>query len=418
MNRERKGSDMSSSAHQAPAATHLTVTRQFAAPAINHEGLAAVLDSLDLPREPPSRRHGRGRPRKNHSAIARSLVARAVLALPTTTALVGLLRRDPQLRQACGWQDPGEIPSLSTFSRLAPEVLDQLPEQLRAQVGQFYPDHPLRVPAMSADHPPAPEIEPARAALRQLSDAFVALAQDGHADLSLRQLGVLLACHVADGPLTIRALQQQIGLDKTALKHTLDRLDRLRLTTSTRDRRARRRYLVLRTRRGTEFLRDFCSPRSPRTKCRMQADNVIGRQAIQGQRLPISRKERMHLRPEDARVFLPHMLLNALRELISHEGRDLTARQLGILLICYLSDEPQTVRSLAAQLGVSRPVVSRALDRLASHSLARRVADHRDRRSILVQRTAEGWTFLEELADIVSRAARTEETRSRRRSTV
>jgi len=128
----------------------------------------------------------------------------------------------------------------------------------------------------------------------------------------------------------------------------------------------------------------------------------------------------MSAQPEDAQTALPEILLYTLRELVNREGRDLTARQLGLFLVCYLSEEPQTVRGLAAHLGISRAVVSRALDRLANLSLAARGADHRDRRSILVRRTPEGWAFLRGIGQIVRQAARkveepTRPDRSRRR---
>jgi len=220
----------------------------------SRDGLAAILGSLDLPRAPAPGRRGRGRPKKNRGAIARSLVARALLDVPTITMLVRALHHDPYLRQVCGWHHPGEIPSCSTFCRLGPEIVSELPEQLRALAGRYYVDEPVADSVILPDSPAAPDVELAFPELRQLRDTFVELARYDKVDLSLRQLGVLLMCRLATEPKTVRSLSQELGLAPDALKHTLDRLDRLRLTKATRDPRTRRRHLVHRTRRSTEFL--------------------------------------------------------------------------------------------------------------------------------------------------------------------
>jgi DNA-binding MarR family transcriptional regulator len=104
-------------------------------------------------------------------------------------------------------------------------------------------------------------------------------------------------------------------------------------------------------------------------------------------------------------VNLAGLLRTAIVELVRRDGPDLTARQLGVFLTCYLDTEAQTVRGLAAQLNVSKPAITRALDRLAEFDLVRRKDDPRDRRSVLVQRTATGMAFLRELRIILSDAA-------------
>ncbi|WP_119167475.1 MarR family transcriptional regulator [Algihabitans albus] len=85
---------------------------------------------------------------------------------------------------------------------------------------------------------------------------------------------------------------------------------------------------------------------------------------------------------------------------------DLTQRQLAILLDVYLSAPPHTVRGLAEKLGISKPAVSRALDRLGQLEFAKRKIDETDKRSILVQRTVKGSVFLREFGDLVSAVAR------------
>ena len=63
------------------------------------------------------------------------------------------------------------------------------------------------------------------------------------------------------------------------------------------------------------------------------------------------------------------------------------------------------MRGLAAKLNISKPAVTRALDRLVEFDLVRRKDDPLDRRSILVQRTQTGLGFLRELRGIVKEAA-------------
>ena len=61
--------------------------------------------------------------------------------------------------------------------------------------------------------------------------------------------------------------------------------------------------------------------------------------------------------------------------LVRGEASDLTARQLGVFLTCYLESNAQTVRGLAMPLKVSKPAISRSLDRLAGFDLIRRKPD-------------------------------------------
>jgi DNA-binding MarR family transcriptional regulator len=102
-------------------------------------------------------------------------------------------------------------------------------------------------------------------------------------------------------------------------------------------------------------------------------------------------------------------LVNVLRDtivaLVRQDGPDLSARQFGVFLTCYLEGDPQTVRGLAATLDVSKPVISRALDRLADFDLVRRKADPTDRRSVLVQRTPAGTAYLKDIRGILRDAS-------------
>lgn len=91
--------------------------------------------------------------------------------------------------------------------------------------------------------------------------------------------------------------------------------------------------------------------------------------------------------------------------LVRRDGPDLSARQLGVFLTCYLQEGAHTVRGLAADLNVSKPAITRALDRLGELDLARRKVDPMDRRSVLVQRTLKGAAFLRDLRGIMTDAA-------------
>jgi DNA-binding MarR family transcriptional regulator len=70
--------------------------------------------------------------------------------------------------------------------------------------------------------------------------------------------------------------------------------------------------------------------------------------------------------------------------LIRSDQPDLILRQLAVLLEVYQTDEPQTVRGLAAVLNITKPVINRTFDHLGELDLACRQVDLRDRRSVLV----------------------------------
>jgi DNA-binding MarR family transcriptional regulator len=104
----------------------------------------------------------------------------------------------------------------------------------------------------------------------------------------------------------------------------------------------------------------------------------------------------------DAQVGL---LRDTIVALVRRDGADLSARQLGVFLTCYLNDGGHTVRGLAAELNVSKPAITRALDRLGELDLARRKVDPLDRRSVLVQRTTKGSAFLRDVRGIMTEAS-------------
>jgi DNA-binding MarR family transcriptional regulator len=104
------------------------------------------------------------------------------------------------------------------------------------------------------------------------------------------------------------------------------------------------------------------------------------------------------------------ILRDTIVSLVRRDGPDLSARQLGVFLTCYLQEGAHTVRGLAADLNVSKPAITRALDRLGELDLARRKVDPMDRRSVLVQRTLKGTAFLRDLRGIMTEAAASKKT--------
>src|ERR1700709_975653 len=88
--------------------------------------------------------------------------------------------------------------------------------------------------------------------------------------------------------------------------------------------------------------------------------------------------------------------------LVRRDGVDLSSRQLGVFLTCYLPAGGQSVRVRARDFTIQTPAITRALDRLGELDLARRKVDPLDRRSVLVQRTPRGSAFLRDLRSIMT----------------
>lgn len=89
---------------------------------------------------------------------------------------------------------------------------------------------------------------------------------------------------------------------------------------------------------------------------------------------------------------------------VRRDAPDLSARQMAVLLTVYMNEPPHTVRGLAEMLNVTKPAITRAIDRLGEFGLARRKTDPRDRRSVIVQRTVKGSVYLSEFAEIIAEA--------------
>src|SRR3954470_22194050 len=101
---------------------------------------------------------------------------------------------------------------------------------------------------------------------------------------------------------------------------------------------------------------------------------------------------------------LTQVLRKTILTLVRRDDVDLTSRQFGVFLTVYLTAGPHTVRGLVAELNVSKPAITRVLDRLSELGLVRRQVDPMDRRSVLVQSTQAGDAFLAELRHVMAAA--------------
>ena len=95
--------------------------------------LVTTLDVIGLEAfvaEPP---RGPGRPPADRRALARAFVAKAVLGVPTTNALIERLDVDKSLRRILGWERRAQVPSEATFSRAFAEFAQgDLPDKMHA----------------------------------------------------------------------------------------------------------------------------------------------------------------------------------------------------------------------------------------------------------------------------------------------
>lgn len=93
--------------------------------------------------------------------------------------------------------------------------------------------------------------------------------------------------------------------------------------------------------------------------------------------------------------------MNTLLNYVRSGHPDLTNRQMALLLLVYLTPGPHTVRGLARGLNVSKPVITRALNRLGALGYLARQRDERDRRNVFVAQTNAGADFLDEFGQLI-----------------
>ncbi len=126
---------------------------------------------------------------------------------------------------------------------------------------------------------------------------------------------------------------------------------------------------------------------------------VIGQEAPagDGQHAGAGDSRALRALATDPRIVVLH---GTLLSLVRRDGRDLTARQLTAFLSVYMDEHTHTVSSLAELLHISRPGVTRIMDRLVQFDLVSREEDREDRRRVLVRRTTRGAAFFRELVGI------------------
>ena len=104
---------------------------------------------------------------------------------------------------------------------------------------------------------------------------------------------------------------------------------------------------------------------------------------------------------------LLHILMGMLVSSVSGDGPDLTARQLAVFLKVYLEPSiDHTVRGSAAVLNVSKPAITRALDRLEELGFTKREKDALDRRSVIARRTPAGSAYVRTLGGYMAAASK------------
>ena len=90
-----------------------------------YQRLVRVLELVRVEEWVPYQRGWRGRPLEDRAALARAFLAKAVLDLASTRALVERLRVEATLRRLCGWEGAESVPSEATFSRAFGEFTDR-----------------------------------------------------------------------------------------------------------------------------------------------------------------------------------------------------------------------------------------------------------------------------------------------------
>ena len=95
--------------------------------------LVTTLDVIGLEAFVPEPPRGPGRPPEDRRALARAFVAKAMLGIPTTSALIEQLAVDKSLRRILGWERRSQVPSEATFSRAFAEFAQgDLPDKMHA----------------------------------------------------------------------------------------------------------------------------------------------------------------------------------------------------------------------------------------------------------------------------------------------
>jgi DNA-binding MarR family transcriptional regulator len=87
-------------------------------------------------------------------------------------------------------------------------------------------------------------------ALKLLQDFNYALVTGGEADLSARQLAVLLTIYLQPPPHTVRGLAAKLKVTKPVITRALDSMGKLELVSRRRDEADKRNVVIQRTAKG------------------------------------------------------------------------------------------------------------------------------------------------------------------------
>ena len=109
----------------------------------NHKRVVTVLEMVRVEAFVQMRDGGPGRPLDDRHALARAFIAKSVLNLATTAALIERLHVDTTLRRLVGWERAADVPSEATFSRAFAEFADErVPERVHeALIERMLEDH-------------------------------------------------------------------------------------------------------------------------------------------------------------------------------------------------------------------------------------------------------------------------------------
>ncbi|WP_181708307.1 MarR family transcriptional regulator [Chthonobacter rhizosphaerae] len=91
-------------------------------------------------------------------------------------------------------------------------------------------------------------------ALRLWHDVSLAVVREHDADLSPRQITVLLTVYLEPPPHTVRGLAEKLGVTKPAITRALDTMGEMRLLSRRRDEKDKRNVIVQRTVEGALYL--------------------------------------------------------------------------------------------------------------------------------------------------------------------
>lgn len=102
-------------------------------------------------------------------------------------------------------------------------------------------------------------------AMKLMHEVSLALVQDGEADLSSRQLAILLTIYLEPPPHHVRDLARKLGVMKPVITRALDSMGKLDLVSRRRDENDRRDVVIQRTVAGAlavERLGDLVAARA------------------------------------------------------------------------------------------------------------------------------------------------------------